>query len=121
MAQFDIRNWYWFIGSDQTRVYSSALGDYVSVSDPNFVAWIADGTRPTTIDSEASLGDVLSPHLLRPAAAGVLAGYQDSQAGGVVILTAFKVLFNHENRLRALEGKAPLTAAQARAAVKALM
>jgi hypothetical protein len=32
---------------------------------------------------------------------------------------AFKVLFDHENRLRALEGKAAITAAQFRAALKA--
>jgi hypothetical protein len=32
---------------------------------------------------------------------------------------AFKVLFDHENRTRALEGKAPVTQAQFRAALKA--
>lgn len=31
----------------------------------------------------------------------------------------FKILFGHENRIRALEGKAAITAAQFRAAVKA--
>jgi hypothetical protein len=31
-----------------------------------------------------------------------------------------KILFNHENRIRALEGKAAITAAQFRTAVKAL-
>ncbi len=34
---------------------------------------------------------------------------------------AFKVLFNHENRVRALEGKAAITALQFRTAVKALL
>jgi hypothetical protein len=33
---------------------------------------------------------------------------------------AFRVLFNHENRIRALEGKAAITATQFRTAVKAL-
>lgn len=32
-----------------------------------------------------------------------------------------KVLFNHENRIRALENKAPITAAQFRTALKALL
>ena len=36
------------------------------------------------------------------------------------ILT-FKVLFNHENRIRALEGQSARTAAQFRAALKALL
>lgn len=34
---------------------------------------------------------------------------------------AFRILFNHENRIRALEGKAAVTAAQFRAALKALL
>lgn len=34
---------------------------------------------------------------------------------------ALKALFNHENRVRALESKAPITAAQFRAALKAML
>ncbi len=33
----------------------------------------------------------------------------------------FKVMFNHENRVRALEGKAAITAAQFRSALKAML
>lgn len=33
----------------------------------------------------------------------------------------FKIAFNHENRVRVLEGKAPITALQFRAALKALL
>lgn len=36
-----------------------------------------------------------------------------------LVTLGFKVLFDHENRVRALEGKAPITAAQFRAALKA--
>jgi hypothetical protein len=36
-------------------------------------------------------------------------------------MLAFKVLFNHENRIRALEGKGTVTAAQFRTAMKALL
>lgn len=36
-------------------------------------------------------------------------------------IISFKIAFNHENRIRALEGKAPITAAQFRAAVKAAL
>lgn len=34
---------------------------------------------------------------------------------------ALKVMFNHENRIRALEGKSAITAAQFRAALKAML
>lgn len=36
-------------------------------------------------------------------------------------LALFKIAFNHENRLRALEGKAAITALQFRTAIKALL
>jgi hypothetical protein len=35
-------------------------------------------------------------------------------------LTSLKTTFNHENRIRALEGKAPITVAQFKTALKAL-
>lgn len=36
-------------------------------------------------------------------------------------LALFRIAFNHENRLRAIEGKAAVTAVQFRAAIKALL
>jgi hypothetical protein len=49
-------------------------------------------------------------------------------AGGLVVVASFKIAFNHENRLRAIEralslngSPAALTPAQAHAAVKALV
>jgi hypothetical protein len=128
MSLFNPSNWYWYVGGDQTRAYSSAAGDYIPSADATFQAWLAAGNSPTRIDTEANLGDVLAPYLLRPVATNVLDGYKDSQAGGVIITVAFKIMFNHENRIRAIEralslnGSPPnLTAGQARAAVKALM
>jgi hypothetical protein len=125
---YDPKNWYWVVGGSTTQVYSSAIGDYVPVADATYVAWLANGNVPTKISTEAGLGAVLAPYLLRPVAANVLDGYKDSLAVSTVAQVAFKIMFNHENRLRAIErnlglnGSPPdLTAGQAKAAVKALM
>lgn len=121
MKTFDPTSWYWFVAGDASKAFSSAAGAYVPSSDATFVAWLADGTLPTNIDTEANLGAVLAPYLVRPTNAAVLDGYTSSQADTVIQHLVFKILFNHENRIRALEGKGAVTAAQARAAVKALM
>lgn len=127
-APFNSANWYWVVAGSPTQVYSSAVGDFVPVTDATYQAWLAAGNAPTRIDTEANLGQVLSQYLVRPAAANVLDGYKQSLAVGVVNAVQFKILFNHENRLRACEralslnGSPPdLTAQQAIAAVKALM
>ncbi len=121
-------NWYWIVAGSTTQVYSSAAGDYVPVADATYQTWLTAGNVPNTIDTEANLGDVLAPYLLRPTAANVLDGYKTRLAADVVTQVIFKILFNHENRLRACEralslnGSPPdLTANQAKAAVKALM
>lgn len=122
------RNWYWFVGSDRSQVYSSAGGDFVTGDDPAFLAWSADGTAPTIIMSAEDLGAVLAQYQLRPTAADVLDAYKGAHAAGIVSAVVFKVLFSHENRLRAIEralglngNPANLTAPQALAAVKSLM
>ncbi len=121
-------NWYWIVAGSTTQVYSSAVGNFVAITDPTFLAWLASGHAPTNIDTEANLGQVLAGQLLRPVPANVLDGYKDSLAANIVTQVIFKILFNHENRLRACEralalnGSPPdLTANQAKAAVKALM
>ncbi len=121
-------NWYWKVAGSTTQVFSSAAGDFVPVADATYQAWLASGNVPTVIDTEANLGAVLAPYLLRPAAANVLDGYKDKLAVDVIAAVIFKVLFNHENRIRAIEralslnGSPPdLTPAQAKNAVKALM
>ncbi len=125
---FDPANHYWKVGGSTTQVYSSALGDFVPVANGAYQAWLASGHTPTVIDTEANLGAVLAPYLIRPAATNVLDGYKDKLAVDVIAAVIFKVLFNHENRIRAIEralslnGSPPdLTPAQAKAAVKALM
>lgn len=124
MKNYDPKNWYWLVGTDATKAYSSALGDYVQAADATFAAWKADGTAPTNIDTEANLGGVLAPYyptVTRPVPAAILDGYQQSQSDDVIGRKLFKLLFNMFNRIQVLEGKQPLTVAQARAAVKGIM
>lgn len=121
---YDADDWFWFVDGDTTRVFSSAAGAYLSLSDPAFVAWSADGTAPSVTDT-ASLGASLS---FRPTDPAMLDAYKAGQAGKIIARTTFRILFNHENRLRAIEralglnGSPPnLSQAQALAAIKALM
>lgn len=121
MSDYNPSNWYWIVAGSDTQVFSSASGDYVLVSDASYQAWLASGNAPTRIASEAELGEVLAPYQIRPAAAGVLDAYKDSQATKLTVEIVAKVLFNHENRIRALEGKQAVTAAQFKSALKGLM
>ena len=127
-VQFTPANWYWIVNNSTTQVYSSKIGDYVSAADPTYLSWVTTTRKPTRITSEADLGAVLASYRFRPVAANVLDGYLTQQAQTIVDMTQFKILFNHENRTRAIEralalnGSPPnLTPAQARNAVKALL
>lgn len=121
-------NWYFKVNGDQTQVYHTGRGIFVPVSDAAYVAWAATGFAATTLESAARLGEVLAPLLIRPTDAVVLDAYVGVHADLVLSRPAFKVLFQHENRIRAIEralslngSPANLTAGQARAAVKALL
>jgi len=57
---------------------------------------------------------------VRDKTAGELDDDAEAKIDRVDALT-FKVMFNHENRVRALESKAPITANQFRAALKAML
>lgn len=118
---FNAANWYWVVGGSTTQVFSSLAGDYVSAADATYQVWCSGGGVPTRIDTETNLGGVLAGRdVSRPINANVLAGYQVALVAGVNI-AVFKVLFNHENRIRALEGKGAITVQQAIAGFAALM
>jgi len=124
MKEYNPKDWYWIVGGDQTKAYSSAMGDYVPAANTTFVAWKADGTQPTKIDTEANLGEVLAPYfpdVARPVSANVLEGYQQGQANDIFVRKLSKLLFHMINRIQVLEGKQPLTVAQARVYVKGQM
>lgn len=120
-GDYNPRNWYWIVAGDESRVYSSASGDYVPLADVTYQEWLAGENNPTRIASEAELGEVLAPYSLRPSNAAVLDGYKESQAAKLTIETVAKVAFNHENRIRQLEGKQTINAGQFKNALKDLM
>lgn len=52
MIAFDPRNWFWIVGDDESRAYSSAAGSYVDIAE-------VSPERITRIDSTDSLKQVL--------------------------------------------------------------
>jgi hypothetical protein len=121
MSVFDPGNNYWIVGGDETKAYATPLGDYVAANNAGFLAWKAAGKTPSRIGSEAELGEVLAELSIRPTNLSVLDAYKDTQATNISVKVAAKVLFNHENRIRVLENKAPITANQFKNALKDLM
>lgn len=124
MKPYDPKDWYWYVAGDLTKVYSSKAAAYVPANDATFVAWVASGGVATNIDTEENLGDVLAayyPDVPRPNIAGIVSGYQQSQADDVFKHKFVKVLFVLLNRIQVLESKPQLTVAQARAYVRGLM
>jgi hypothetical protein len=109
---FRPRNWYWIVNGSTTQVYSSAVGNYVPVDNAAYVAWLADDNTPSRIATEASLGEVLASHSLRPTPATILDGYTDSHARNITLAFVAKVLFWLVNEVRGLKGQQPLTAGQ---------
>lgn len=124
MKPYTPSDWYWTVGGDATKAYSSLVGDYVQATAPAFVTWKSDGSIPTAIATEAALGDVLSqyyPDATRPVPPVILDGYQQSQADDVFKTKLSKLLFVMINDIRVLKGQVPLTVQQARAFVKGIM
>lgn len=120
-GSYDPANHYWIVAGDESQVYSSVAGDFVPVNNAAYVAWLAAGSAPTRIASNAELGEVLAPLSLRPFHADVLDGYKDAQAVKLTIETVAKVAFNHENRIRALENRQTVSPSQFKQALKDLM
>ena len=114
-------DWYWYVAGDETKAYSSATGDYVQPSNAAFAAWLERGNTPTRIVSEAELGEVLAAYSLRPAAANVLDGYQDTQSRQLTLQVVAKVLLWCVNEIRTLKGQQTITGAQFRNFLKGLM
>ncbi len=46
---FDITDWYWFVGTDETMAWSSKQAKSVSVNDAGYLAFIAAGGRAQRI------------------------------------------------------------------------
>jgi hypothetical protein len=122
MKNYDPKNWYWIVAGDETRVFSSATGNYVPANDATYVAWAADGTMPTRILNETELGEVLADARVRPNRAAVLDAYKGQHAKRMTDEVQTKALLWCINEIRALKGEAALTTGPAiRAFLKDLM
>lgn len=117
----DPNNWYWFVGADDTQVFSSATGTFVPVADATYVSWLASRTQAARIGSIDSLGSVLADLSVQPPVDdAVLTAYKSALLSRVDSVL-FKVLFNHENRIRALSSQPAISAQQFIAAMRALL
>lgn len=52
---YDITNWYWLIGGDETQVWSSYYAGFVPLDSDSYEAWREAGNSPTLIGSLAEL------------------------------------------------------------------
>lgn len=60
------RDWFWQIGSDDTRMWSSKAGGYVDAGSLEYQAFIARGEKPSISESEAELFSYLSSQNIPP-------------------------------------------------------
>src|SRR5262245_58002007 len=60
MVPYDVRNHFWIVAGDESRLWSSAVRTYVAPDAKDFTAWQAAGRLPTRIASEDELWDVLT-------------------------------------------------------------
>lgn len=95
---FEIANWFWRVGNDRSRVWSSARSAWVDVADQFFTDWAADGSAPTPIASIDDLAAVFNEAY----PAGMLTTYVAAkrfkvETGGVVI-NGMKIATDRESQ-----------------------
>lgn len=118
MTDYDPANWYWIVAGDNTRVYSSAIGDYTTLDNADYVAFLGRGNAPTRIASEIELGGVLADVRIRPTNANVLDGFKERHARVLTMEIVAKILLWLVNEVRTLKGQNTVTAAQFKAFIK---
>jgi hypothetical protein len=123
MKLYNPSNWYWIVAGDESRVFSSAIGNYVPADDATYLAWLADGTLSTRILNEAELGEVLADARVRPAddAAAVVDAFKDRHAREITLQVVAKWMLWATNEIRTLKGQAPVSAGQFRNFLKGQM
>lgn len=76
MGIFNPRDWYWILDNSTTQVFSSKVGNYVTVTDTTYVAWLSSGYQPTQRnDTEGNLLADLN---------GLIPGYVASTTIGLI-------------------------------------
>lgn len=109
MKTYDPKDWYWIVAGNEAQVFSSATGNYVPANNAAYLAWIADGTRPTRIASEAELGEVLADARVRPVRAAVLETFKAQHAKRMTDEVQTKALLWCINEILTLKGQPTLT------------
>lgn len=56
---YNPENWYWIVGGDETKLWSSAEADFVTPQEPTYATWSTNGNRASRILSLGELYDVL--------------------------------------------------------------
>jgi len=96
-------NWFWFVAGDRTRVYSSAAVGYVPLTDPTYVAFLANNGRTTAIRSEAELWLVLVGYNVAVPAGDAVAQQAVKDRDYALVPRASHVMLRrHENMIREL-------------------
>lgn len=111
MNSFNPADWYWKLADG--RVYSSRVGAYVAA--------VPTGAEFTTIPVEQDLADVLGGLGLALPPGASLSDVERGRQIGKADRVILQIAFNHENRIRQLEGKAAITQAQFVNAIKTLL
>ncbi len=60
MIDYQPLNWFWVVGGDESRVWSSAASSYLPSADASFVGWVDRGGIATRIANARELSDVLA-------------------------------------------------------------
>lgn len=64
MLDFNIANWFWFIGEDEAQVWSSAAHGYVPVSDASYIAWQAEGGFAPRLAGQSELAEIVDKPII---------------------------------------------------------
>lgn len=113
-------NWYWIVGGSSSQVYSSAVNNFVPVSDAAYSAWLAVGNTPTKIDTIQNLADVLDAAGKSLPPSTQISDAQRQKLFDAVPRAVQLWAFDIDNRVRALEGQPARTPNQFRSYVKNL-
>jgi hypothetical protein len=61
MRVLNLNNWYWYVGGNTTKVYSSSRNIYVDPQvDPDYANWAQNYTSPNNVDTEPELWAIVS-------------------------------------------------------------
>lgn len=118
---YNVNDWYWIVAASTTQVWSSARRSYVAQNDAQYLAWQQRGGVPARVDTQAELFDIIvkqAPYIAEQVAPNRLRElYLSSMDQDSASSMLFRIAFNHENRIRALENRAAVTMTQFRNAL----